>query len=70
MSEGKVRRDRLEELKEKLNTVKVYYSVPNPRSDYQMDIQEAGDDFGWMIYEIERLRAALAKKGGSDSDDT
>ncbi len=68
MSEGKVRRDRLEELKEKLNKVKVYYSVPNPRSDYQMDIQEAGDDFGWMVYEIERLRAELAKRGRGPGD--
>jgi hypothetical protein len=69
MRKGTGPRDRLEDLKEKIKKVKVYYSVPNPRADYQMDIQEAGDDFGWMIYEIERLRAALAKKGGSDSSD-
>ena len=65
MSEGKVRPDRLEVPKEKLNRAKVYYSVPNPRSDYQMDIEDARDDFGWMIYEIERLRGELAKSGGS-----
>ncbi len=66
MSAEKTRRDRLEELKEKVNKVKVYYSVPNPRSDYQMDIEDASDDFAWMIYEIERLRAELAKKSGPD----
>jgi hypothetical protein len=62
VSETKAKRDRLEELRERLTKVKVYYSVPNPRSDYQMDIEDAGDDFGWMIYEIERLRGELAKR--------
>ena len=66
MSDAGGRKDRLDGLKEKLKKSKVYYSVPNPRSDYQMDIDDAGDDFGWMVYEIERLRAALAKKGGEE----
>ncbi len=63
MSAGKDRPDRLERLKERLKEAKVYYSLPNPRSDYQMDIADADDDFRWMIYEIERLRAALPREG-------
>ena len=70
MSDVKGRRDRLDGLRERLKKGKVYYSVPNPRSDYQMDIDDAEDDFRWMIYEIERLRAALAKNGIRDPDDT
>lgn len=64
MSAG--RADRLDGLKSRLKSVRVYYSTPNPRSDYQMDIEDAIDDFRWMIYEIERLRAALAERDGGE----
>ncbi len=54
--------DRLEKLKQRLKNTRVYYSTPNPQSDYQMDIDEADDDFRWMIYEIERLREELSRR--------
>lgn len=52
--------DRLELLKDRLKRARIYYSIPNPRSEYQMDVESADDDFRWMIYEIERLREELA----------
>jgi len=63
MSAGGRPADRLDALKDRLKAARVYYSIPNPRSDYQMDIEDAIDDFRWMIYEIERLRAAVADRG-------
>ena len=51
--------DRLAAVKTKLRSARVYYSIPNRRSNYLMDVEDAGDDFTWMIYEIERLRAVL-----------
>ena len=43
----------------RLKTAKAYYSIPNRRSNYLMDVEDAGEDLAWMIYEIEPLRAGL-----------
>ena len=48
--------DRLDAIKSKLRSAKVYYSIPNRRSTYLMDVEDASEDVSWMIYEIERLR--------------
>ena len=51
--------DRLEAIKRKLRSAKVYYSIPNRRSNYLMDVEDASEDVSWMIYEIERLRGSM-----------
>ena len=48
--------DRLEAIRRRMSKNKVYYSAYNPGADYLHDIEDAGEDFLWMIYEIERLR--------------
>ncbi|UCF98035.1 MAG: hypothetical protein JSV89_00515 [Spirochaetaceae bacterium] len=48
--------DRLNHIKRRLQKSKVYYSRYNPRSDMMYEVDEAGDDLKWMMYEIERLR--------------
>ena len=53
--------DRLEGIKARLKSARIYYSIPNRQSTYLMDVEDAGDDLAWMIYEIERLRTALAE---------
>ena len=49
-------KDRLAFIKEKREKNNIYYSRYNPRSDLLYDIEDANEDFSWMIYEIERLR--------------
>ena len=49
-------KDRLKFIKEKKERNNVYYSRYNPKSDLLYDVEEADEDFSWMIYEIERLR--------------
>ncbi|NOY10312.1 MAG: hypothetical protein GXP33_15870 [Spirochaetes bacterium] len=48
--------DRLTVIKDKKNKSTVYYSKYNPSSELMYDIEEADEDFLWMVYEIERLR--------------
>jgi hypothetical protein len=48
--------DRLLYIKKKLKGRKVYYSTYNPRASYMYDVEDAGDDLLWLIYEVERLR--------------
>jgi len=54
--------DRLELIKRRLEKVRVYYSSYNPRAEYLHDIEDAGDDMRWLVYEVERLRGELAGK--------
>ncbi|HUV07956.1 MAG TPA: hypothetical protein VMX75_09520, partial [Spirochaetia bacterium] len=49
--------DRLERIKKRVKDNQIYYSAFNPRSEYLHDIEEAGEDIQWMIYEIERLKS-------------
>lgn len=49
-------KDRLDHLREKIKTQRLFYSRYNPRSDMLYDVEEADEDFRWMIHEIERLR--------------
>ena len=56
--------DRLEYLKKKIRRRKVYYSSYNPHSDFMQDIEDAREDFLWMLYEIERLREELKQARG------
>jgi hypothetical protein len=49
--------DRLLHIRNKLKDRKVYYSSYNPRATYMYDVEDAEDDFLWLIYEVERLRA-------------
>lgn len=51
--------DRIEYLKKKIKRNKVYYSSYNPRSEFLQDIEDAREDFLWMLFEIERLREEL-----------
>ncbi len=48
--------DRLTVIKDKKKNSTVYYSKYNPASELMYDIEEADEDFLWMVYEIERLR--------------
>ncbi len=48
--------DRLEYIRKILKKSKVYYSRYNPRADMMYDVEDAGEDLSWMIYEIEKLR--------------
>ena len=57
---GRKMEDRLKYLKRKIKSRDVYYSSYNPDSEYMHDIEDAKEDFMWMIYEIERLRKAPA----------
>jgi hypothetical protein len=59
--------DRLSHIKRKLKKSRVYYSRFSPRSEMMYEVDEADEDFNWMIYEIERLReenGALKKSLG------
>jgi hypothetical protein len=56
--------DRIEYLKKKIKRNKIYYSSYNPRSEFMQDIEDAREDFLWMIFEIERLRGELDKVKG------
>ena len=49
-------KDRLAFIKEKREKNNIYYSRYNPKSELLYDIEDANEDFSWMIYEIERLR--------------
>jgi hypothetical protein len=48
--------DRLNHIKRRLKSSKLYYSRYSPRSDMMYEVDEADDDVKWMVYEIERLR--------------
>ncbi len=48
--------DRLTVIKDKKKNSTVYYSKYNPASELMYDIEEAEEDFLWMVYEIERVR--------------
>ena len=48
--------DRLTVIKDKKKNSTVYYSKYNPASELMYDIEEADEDFLWMVYEIERVR--------------
>ena len=54
--------DRLEFIQAKLKQCKVYYSRYSPRSELMYEIEEAEEDVGWMVYEIERLRKELKRE--------
>ena len=56
--------DRIEYLKKRIKRSKVYYSSYNPRSDFMQDIEDAREDFLWMLFEIERLREELEQARG------
>jgi hypothetical protein len=49
-------KDRLDHLREKIKHQRLFYSRYNPGSDLLYDVEEADEDFHWMIHEIERLR--------------
>ena len=49
-------KDRLDHLREKIKTQRLFYSRYNPSSEKLYDVEEAEQDFRWMIHEIERLR--------------
>lgn len=49
-------KDRLDHLREKIKTRKLFYSRYNPGSELLYDVEEADEDFRWMLHEIERLR--------------
>ena len=57
-------RDRLQVIKDRLGGARVYYSIPNPRSTYLMDVENAADDIRWLIYEVERLRQLAGDERG------
>ena len=48
--------DRLEHIRKKVKKFKIYYSRYNPGSDMMYDVEDADEDFFWMMHEIERLR--------------
>ncbi len=54
--------DRLEHIKKKLKDRTVYYSKYNPRAAYMYDVDDAEDDFLWLVYEVERLRSLKEPK--------
>lgn len=49
-------KDRLNQLRNKIKNQRLFYSRYNPGSDLLYDVEEADEDFRWMIHEIERLR--------------
>jgi hypothetical protein len=53
--------DRLEYLKKKIKRNKIYYSSYNPQSEFMQDIEDAREDFLWMLFEIEKLRDDLER---------
>ena len=64
--------DRLSHIKRKLKKSRVYYSRFSPRSEMMYEVDEADEDFNWMIYEIERLReenGALRKSPGAGPEE-
>jgi hypothetical protein len=48
--------DRLKYIRNKVKKFKIYYSRYNPRSEMMYDVEDADEDFFWMMHEIERLR--------------
>lgn len=64
----KVLQDRLDVIRRKMKGARIYYSRPNPRSDYMMDVEDAEEDILWMVYEIERLRELTGEGAGSNRE--
>jgi hypothetical protein len=62
--------DRLEYIKNRLKKNRVYYSAFNPKAEYLHDIEDAGEDMQWLIYEVERLRDELKSPGRETEPDT
>ncbi|MFP4618577.1 MAG: hypothetical protein ACLFMZ_07000 [Spirochaetaceae bacterium] len=65
MSEEK-EEDRLEKVEELFKRKKKWknqlcWIKYNPLADYKYDIQNAEEDFEWMVYEIKRLREENAQ---------
>ena len=49
-------KNRLDHLRHMIKTHRVFYSRYNPGSDLLYDVEEADEDYRWMIHEIESLR--------------
>jgi hypothetical protein len=48
---------RLEDVKKKRQTCsKIFYMSLDAREDFGVSVENATEDFDWMIYEIERLQ--------------
>jgi hypothetical protein len=58
--------NRLEFIKRRLKGHRVYYSSFNPKAEYLHDIEDAGEDMQWLIYEVERLQRELDGGGKRD----
>lgn len=60
--------DRLEYIRNKMKRCKVYYSRYSPRAELMYEVEDAEEDFRWMMFEIERLRAEneRLKQGGAE----
>jgi regulator of replication initiation timing len=49
-------KNRLDHLRRMIKTHRVFYSRYNPGADLLYDVEEADEDYNWMIHEIESLR--------------
>jgi hypothetical protein len=56
--------DRLEYISRKLRECRAYWSAYNPASSYLYDVEDADDDLQWLVREVTRLRAELARSDG------
>ena len=56
---GREMDERLDYLKKRIKKSNIYYSSYNPQSEYLQDVEDAKEDFLWMLFEIERLRQEL-----------
>jgi hypothetical protein len=54
--------DRLEYIRDRLKSNRVYYSRYNPSAELMYEVEDAGEDMRWMVHEIERLRAQVADR--------
>jgi len=53
--------ERLDYLRRKIKSREIYYSSYNPQSEFMHDVEDAREDFLWMLFEIERLRAEIQR---------
>ncbi len=53
--------DRLDHLRNKVKKNKLYYSRYDPRAEMLYEVEDADEDFFWMLHEIERLRIENAR---------
>jgi len=53
--------ERLDFLRRKIKSRDVYYSSYNPRAEFMHDVEDAKEDFLWMLFEIERLRDEIVR---------